>query len=92
MGSMKAALDMEMMKSNGNYVFNNNKCLTQGQIKGCFSRLAVKQRSMQQVFDQQSTPSTSLSSPSIIGTFNMDNPNPSSTIVLDESNESDEID
>ena len=83
---------MEMMKSNGNYVFNNDECLTQGQIKDYFSRLAVKRRSMQQVFDQQPTPSTILSSPSIIGTFNMDSTNPSSTITLDESSESDEID
>ncbi|CAF4541313.1 unnamed protein product, partial [Rotaria sp. Silwood2] len=51
----RVAEDMEMLTSNGSYVFNNDECLTQAQIKSYFSRLAVKQRTMQQVLDQQTT-------------------------------------
>ncbi|CAF1259215.1 unnamed protein product [Rotaria sp. Silwood1] len=51
----RVAEDMEMLTSNGSSVFNNDECLTQAQIKSYFSRLAVKQRTMQQVLDQQTT-------------------------------------
>ena len=54
MGFAKVALDMEMMTSTGSYVFSNNEYLKQGQIKSYFSRLTLKQRSMQEgSFNQQ---------------------------------------
>ncbi|CAF4788457.1 unnamed protein product, partial [Rotaria magnacalcarata] len=59
---------MEMLTSNGNYVFNNDECLTQGQIKSYFSRLAVKQRTMQQVLDQQTSSSSTSSSSTSLST------------------------
>jgi hypothetical protein len=89
---VKVASDMETMTINGSYVFNNDECLTQAQIKSYFSRLAAKQRSMKRVADQQSTPSIISSSPSTIDTSNMDNTKLSNTITLDESSDSEEID
>jgi hypothetical protein len=50
---------METLTMNGSYVFDQNECLSQGQIKSYFSRLALKQRSQQQISSQQQTQSAS---------------------------------
>ena len=88
----RVALDMEMLTSNGNYVFESDECLTQRQIKRYFSRLALKQRSMQQVSDQQTTamPTVSSSSSTTVSSTNdFKSPN---TAATDESSENEEID
>ena len=83
---------MEMLTSNGNYVFESDECLTQRQIKSYFSCLALKQRSMQQVSDQQTTamPTVSSSSSTTVSSTNdFKSPN---TAAMDESSENEEID
>ncbi|CAF2072455.1 unnamed protein product [Rotaria magnacalcarata] len=72
----RVALDMEMLTSNGSYVFNNDECLTQGQIKSYFSRLALKQRSGQQT-----------SNLTIAGNIKLND-----TSIIDASNDNEETD
>jgi hypothetical protein len=88
----RVALDMELLTSNGSYVFSNEECLSQGQIKSYFSRLAVKQRSVRQDFNQQTTSNiTSSSSPSM-SILNTSNAKSSGTTAIDESEDNDEVD
>ena len=51
----RVAQDMEMLTVNASYVFDQDECLSQGQIKSYFSRLALKQRSQQQMASQKRT-------------------------------------
>ncbi|CAF4216884.1 unnamed protein product [Adineta steineri] len=79
------ALDMETLTNNGNYVFSNDECLTQSQIKSYFSRLVVKQRTTQRTFDQQTTPSNQSSSTTI-------NTVDTQLSTTDESTDDEEVD
>ncbi|CAF1459416.1 unnamed protein product [Rotaria sordida] len=89
---VRVALDMEMLMSNGCYVFHHDECLTQGQIKSYFSRLANEQRSVQQIFSQETpTNITSYSSSSISG-INTNNTKLNDTTITDESNDNEDID
>ncbi|CAF1460275.1 unnamed protein product, partial [Rotaria sordida] len=84
--------DMEMLTSNGGYVFNNDECLTQAQIKSYFSRLAVKQRTMQQVPDQHTISNSISSSSTSLSTINTSDIKSMDTISMDELNHSEETD
>jgi hypothetical protein len=54
----RVAQDMEMLTLNGSYAFDQNECLSQGQIKSYFYCLALRQRSQQHISSQQQTQST----------------------------------
>ncbi|CAF4571938.1 unnamed protein product [Rotaria sp. Silwood2] len=83
---------METLTSNGSYVFNNDECLTQTKIKSYFSRLAVKQRTMQQVLDQQTTSNSISSSSTSLSTINTNDIKSTNTISMAELNDSEEAD
>ncbi|CAF1482669.1 unnamed protein product [Adineta ricciae] len=57
----RVALEMETLTSNGSYLFTNDECLTQGQIKSYFSRLVVKQRTTKQTSSRNTSSSSSIS-------------------------------
>ena len=81
----RVAQDMEMLTDNGSYAFDQNECLSQGQIKSYFSRLALKQRSQQQISSQQQTQSTH-STPKIALSVPMrDNTQSSSTTTTNDT-------
>ncbi len=88
----RVAADMEMLTSNDSYVFNSDECLTQGQIKSYFSRLALKQRTIQQVLDQPTTSSSMSSSSISLGTISTSDIKSTDTISMNESNGSEETD
>jgi hypothetical protein len=88
----KVALDMEILTNNGNYVFNNDECLTQGQIKSYFSRLVTKRRTTNPTSDQQATSGATPSSSTSTTTNNTVNTRSKRTIDEDESTDDEEID
>ena len=88
----RVALDMEALTNNGSYVFTTDECLTQGQIKSYFSRLATKQRTAKRTPDSQ-TSSRILSSSSASATkTNTTDIQFTNTIDTDELNDDDDID
>ncbi|CAF1611291.1 unnamed protein product [Rotaria magnacalcarata] len=87
----RVALDMEVLTNNGTYVFNNDECLNQGQVKSYFSRLALKQRSMEQVSDEQ-TKKKAISHSSSTTNSNATNLQSNNTTITSEFDEMEEID
>ncbi|CAM4748031.1 unnamed protein product [Rotaria magnacalcarata] len=87
----RVALDMEVLTNNGTYVFNNDECLSQGQVKSYFSRLALKQRSMEQVSDEQ-TKKKAISHSSSTTNSNATNLQSNNTTITSEFDEMEEID
>ena len=89
----KVVLDMEMLTSNGSYVFSNDECLKQEQIKSYFSRLALKQRSMQEDSYQPTKPTPISTSSSVFtNSNNTSNMKFSDMSTVDKFNESEETD
>src|SRR5437868_6144047 len=88
---IRVSLDMEMMTSNGSYVFHHDECLTPSQIKSYFSRLSVKQRSKQQVFSSQTQTSTASSSSSSMSTINTNNTKSNGITIMDEPDDDESV-
>lgn len=65
---VNVSLEMEMITSNGNFVFTSEECLSAPQIKSYFSRLAAKQRSTKTAVDQQQSTSSSTTASSLTTT------------------------
>lgn len=89
---VRVAADMEMLTCNGDYVFHHDELLTPTQIKSYFSRLSVKQRSMQQTFSQQMLTNTPSSSSSSMRTTDINSVKSNQTIDLDEPDDLENVD
>ncbi|CAF1174941.1 unnamed protein product [Adineta ricciae] len=88
----KVALEMETSTSNGNYIFTNDECLTQGQIKSYFSRLAAKRRTAHPSPDGNTNSSVKSSPSTFTSTIENNNTQSESLADVDESSDDDEVD
>ncbi|CAF2994383.1 unnamed protein product [Rotaria sp. Silwood2] len=89
--SARVSLDMEMLTSNGGYVFNSDECLTQGQIKSYFSRLSLKQQSTEPIVGQQTASIIASFSLSFTGSTDTKNIKSNDMSNIDESDDSEQI-
>ena len=88
---VRVASDMEVLTTNGSYVFHHEECLTSSQIKSYFSRLTAKQRSTSQAFNSKPQVNT-LSSSSSSSSSNTNNTTYGDLNSFDELNEDEHID